>query len=715
MTRTFLHGIDLAHFAADLPAAQRDELVEQNARAQGLWARLQSDDVPGVILGDEVGKGKTYVALALAFATLSTKPQARVLVLTHSRSMARIWAARWQKEIAEMVTQQWRYRFTADWGPRPVNEYAAFVSTLEETKQSSAIIFASYDTLKLFNTHEDRRRQILGLLRHIYRTHRVRLSSEERNRLVKTMVPSNGTMPRRPIPVKERIAVRVLKQAFDRDARDWKPTERHAIDDFLDEQASLNLTIRPKIDLLIVDEAHKLEGDRRGRVVTHLLSGKFCKGVWVTATPFALTVNELRRRLLQFEHAGAAPRDYPSKIEELPLAAFQRAVSERAEFPSLVELQSALRRRMVRSTWGKPNQRRVIDWTKPASGAALLPSMMLERVITNLLAEGRRTHVASVRETLCSSWAATLESLRNGALRSMAHDPWVGQLRNVLGGMTALDPKLCAAVEELSALALRGEKTVVFANRLETSAALVDAINSNPGIRQLASRQHLSSKRWYKRADAVRRALKVPTLGHARILSKVIALSPDAPTHPDAASLKQWWRRHRKSLEHQMRSSHANEIYDFLEEVAGRGRRLPIVARFDGEVSGGDEGDPDTVGNDRKFNLPCAPLILVASRKGQEGIDLHHYCRRVVLYDLPWNPALIEQRIGRVHRLGGMRSRAKPVEVIYCYQKDSYEELIAERVKRRCEMMHALLGAGTWLEQDREVGGLERYCMTFPP
>jgi Type III restriction enzyme, res subunit/Helicase conserved C-terminal domain len=715
MTRSPLESINLAHFAADLPAAQRDELVDQNARAQGLWERLRCDDVPGVILGDEVGKGKTYVALALAFATLAAKRHARVLILTHSRSMAQTWAARWRQEVSEMVTHEWRDRFTGDWKPRTVNEYTAFVSTLEETKRSAAIMFASYDTLKLFNTHEDRRRQLLGTLQHMYRTHRIRLSGWERNRLVKEMVRSNNTMPRRPMSVSARAAVRVLNESFDPETRDWNRGAQEIIDEYLDGQASLNLIIRPTIDLLIVDEAHKLEGDRRGRVVTHLLSGKFRKGVWVTATPFALTVNELRRRLLQFEHASEAPGDYRPTIEALPLAPYQRAVSERTDFAPLLELQSALRRRMVRSTWGKHNERRVIDWTRAATGATLLPSMVLERVMTNLLSEGRRTHVASIRETLCSSWAATLESLRNGALRNAAKDPWVAQLRNVLEGMTPLDPKLCAAVEELATLAQRGEKTVVFANRIETSVTLVNAINANPGIRRLIANHQRANKRWYKRADVVQRALKLPTLGMARTLSKVIAFSPDAPPRADPVSVKDWWRRHRKSLEQQARSSRSKEIWDFLEEIAGRGRRLPIVARFDGEVSGGDESDPDTVGNDRKFNLPCAPLILVASRKAQEGIDLHHYCRRVVLYDLPWNPALIEQRIGRVHRLGGLRSRAKPVEVVYCYQKDSYEELIAERVKRRCEMMHTLLGAGTWLDQDREVDDLQRYCMTFPP
>jgi hypothetical protein len=297
----------------------------------------------------------------------------------------------------------------------------------------------------------------------------------------------------------------------------------------------------------------------------------------------------------------------------------------------------------------------------------------------------------------------------------VTQDPWVAQLKNVLEGTTALDPKLCAAVQNMALLAQSGEKTVVFTHRIETSAALVDAINADPGMRRLTASLSRAGKRWYKHADIVQRALNVPTLNKARTIAKVIAFSPDAPPKADPASVKAWWRRHKRSLEQQARSSHTDDVFEFLEEIAGRGRRLPVVARFDGEVSGGDENDPETVGNDRKFNLPCAPLVLVASRKAQEGIDLHHYCRRVVLYDLPWNPALIEQRIGRVHRLGGLRSRRKPVEVVYCYQKDSYEELIAERVKRRCEMMHVLLGAGTWLEQDREVEDLKRYCMTFPP
>jgi hypothetical protein len=214
-----LENINLAHFATAWPIAQRDELVDQNARAKGLWERLRRADVPGVILGDEVGKGKTYIALALAFATLAAKRNARVLILTHSRSMAQTWAARWRQEVAAMVTREWCSRFTEDWKARTISEYAAFVSTLEETNRSAAIMFASYDTLKLFNTHEERRRHLLGTLRHMYKAHRIRLSRSERNRLVKEMVRSNSTMPRRPTSVSARAAVRVLKETFAGDHR----------------------------------------------------------------------------------------------------------------------------------------------------------------------------------------------------------------------------------------------------------------------------------------------------------------------------------------------------------------------------------------------------------------------------------------------------------------------------------------------------------------
>ena len=43
--------------------------------------------------------------------------------------------------------------------------------------------------------------------------------------------------------------------------------------------------------------------------------------------------------------------------------------------------------------------------------------------------------------------------------------------------------------------------------------------------------------------------------------------------------------------------------------------------------------------------------ILLASEVGSEGVDLQ-FCRLLINYDLPWNPMRIEQRIGRLDRIG---------------------------------------------------------------
>ena len=56
------------------------------------------------------------------------------------------------------------------------------------------------------------------------------------------------------------------------------------------------------------------------------------------------------------------------------------------------------------------------------------------------------------------------------------------------------------------------------------------------------------------------------------------------------------------------------------------------------------------------FNTPLLPEVLICTSVGQEGIDLHRHCRQVVHYDLAWNPAVLEQRTGRVDRIGSKTS-----------------------------------------------------------
>lgn len=61
-----------------------------------------------------------------------------------------------------------------------------------------------------------------------------------------------------------------------------------------------------------------------------------------------------------------------------------------------------------------------------------------------------------------------------------------------------------------------------------------------------------------------------------------------------------------------------------------------------------------------QFRLGTGPSLLISTECGGEGRNFE-FCTRLVLFDLPWNPMVVEQRIGRLDRIG----RKLPVEIVY--------------------------------------------------
>ena len=74
------------------------------------------------------------------------------------------------------------------------------------------------------------------------------------------------------------------------------------------------------------------------------------------------------------------------------------------------------------------------------------------------------------------------------------------------------------------------------------------------------------------------------------------------------------------------------------------------------------------------FNTPFFPDILVCSEVMGEGIDLQRFCRHVVHHDLAWNPSTIEQRTGRVDRLGRKSEGREPIVVYLPYLAGAADE-----------------------------------------
>lgn len=79
--------------------------------------------------------------------------------------------------------------------------------------------------------------------------------------------------------------------------------------------------------------------------------------------------------------------------------------------------------------------------------------------------------------------------------------------------------------------------------------------------------------------------------------------------------------------------------------------------------------------------------VLIASKAGSEGLNIQ-FCQTVVNFDLPWNPMIVEQRIGRVHRLG----QTKDVTVVNLSVKGTIEARILELLTHKLKLFTAVLG-----------------------
>ncbi len=89
--------------------------------------------------------------------------------------------------------------------------------------------------------------------------------------------------------------------------------------------------------------------------------------------------------------------------------------------------------------------------------------------------------------------------------------------------------------------------------------------------------------------------------------------------------------------------------------------------------------------------------VMVSTESGAEGRNLQ-FCHQLINYDLPWNPMRVEQRIGRLHRLGQMED----VTIFNLSCNETIESHIIELLARKIRMFELVIG-----ELDLILGNLE--------
>jgi hypothetical protein len=106
---------------------------------------------------------------------------------------------------------------------------------------------------------------------------------------------------------------------------------------------------------------------------------------------------------------------------------------------------------------------------------------------------------------------------------------------------------------------------------------------------------------------------------------------------------------------------------------------------FHGGIPSGQRG-----GLVDRFHADPACRVFLSTDAGGVGLNLQHAAATIVNMDLPWNPAVLEQRIGRVHRLGQSRS----VQVVNFVAEGTIEEKMLSILAFKKSLFAGVLDGG---------------------
>jgi ATP-dependent helicase HepA len=178
--------------------------------------------------------------------------------------------------------------------------------------------------------------------------------------------------------------------------------------------------------------------------------------------------------------------------------------------------------------------------------------------------------------------------------------------------------------------------------------ALEDAVRRAPAPHAVARRQKLDRVRRALASGAALKAVLGPEDGALRRAAdaadandpRIDWLAGEAPRWRSAGEKSLIFVAHRETLEmlRAALSRRAQLATGVFHEALSAGRRDIEVAQF---------------------RQPEGPSLLVSTECGGEGRNFE-FCHRLVLFDLPWSPAVVEQRIGRLDRIG----RRLPVKIV---------------------------------------------------
>ena len=430
---------------------------------------------------------------------------------------------------------------------------------------------------------------------------------------------------------------------------------------FLDEESDGD----PLIDLLIVDEAHHMRNPdtllhRFGRLANSVAGHR----LFLSATPIHLRNRDLHSLLAMVDPDTF---EFESTLNELietnaPIIAARDLLlrTDGSESGILQLLNEACAHEILRQSKALAQIRRELTENSldPSKRSEL--AARLERVnqLANYVTRTRRRDVQEfrvVREPkvpvleMCVEERCFYDEISE-VVRDYAWDRDANERFLLSTPQRLLTSSLAAASAYWCGLTAKAD----FKDVEETDQDLeVRSLDDRPLVALIAERaRQLGMTELLAEVDAKYQLLvrELRQLWKTEPQAKIIVFSSFKPTL------------------HYLRDRLRNECIgaELLHGSVGR-PRAEILARFEEDQ-----------------NIP----ILLSSEVGSEGVDLQ-FSSIVVNYDLPWNPMRLEQRIGRVDRLGQTKEKVEILNLIY---NETIDKRIYDRLYDRLEIGQRALG-----------------------
>ena len=192
-------------------------------------------------------------------------------------------------------------------------------------------------------------------------------------------------------------------------------------------------------------------------------------------------------------------------------------------------------------------------------------------------------------------------------------------------------------------------------------------------------------------AEAEAQALKLEEVGDIRRLTEMAEqLPPDSKLGELQRILKQLRGKDGKASQIMVFTQYTDTI-DFLREELGRDSTLRLMC-FTGRGGEVPEagGRWQAITRDeakRRFREGEADVLL-CTEAAAEGLNFQ-FCGALVNYDMPWNPMRVEQRIGRIDRLG---QRHPVIRIFNLHYRDTVEADIYQALADRIGLFEGVVG-----------------------